>query len=68
MLKGVSIAFGSELSRYSARPQTGRTGFDSWQGQDFFLLHSFRTGSGTQPASYPLGTGVDFRGGKAAVS
>jgi hypothetical protein len=24
---------------------------------DFSLLHSFQTGSGTHPASYPMGTG-----------
>jgi hypothetical protein len=34
--------------------------------QDFSFLHSVQTGSGTQPASYPMGTGGSFPGGKAA--
>jgi hypothetical protein len=32
----------------------------------FSLLHSLQTGSGTHPASYPMGTGVFFLGDKAA--
>jgi hypothetical protein len=30
------------------------------------LRHHVHTGSGTHPASYPMGTGVSFPGGKAA--
>jgi hypothetical protein len=32
---------------------------------DFFLLHSVQTGSGTRRASYVMGTGGSFPGGKA---
>jgi hypothetical protein len=32
----------------------------------FSLLHSVQTGSGAHPASYPMGTGFSFSGGKAA--
>jgi hypothetical protein len=34
--------------------------------RDISLLHSFQTGSGAHPASYPMGTGSCFSGGKAA--
>jgi hypothetical protein len=34
--------------------------------QDFSLLHSVQTGSGAHPASYQMGTGGSFPGGKAA--
>jgi hypothetical protein len=34
--------------------------------QDFSLLHSVETYFGAQPASYPMGTGGSFPGGKAA--
>jgi len=35
----------------------GRLGFDSWQGQEFFsVCHCIQTGSGSHPASYPMGT------------
>jgi hypothetical protein len=34
--------------------------------KDFSLIHSIQTGSGTHPASYPVGTGDSFPGGKAA--
>jgi hypothetical protein len=29
--------------------------FESWQGQEFSLLHIVHTGSGTHLASYPMG-------------
>jgi hypothetical protein len=32
----------------------------------FYLPHIIQTGSGAQPASYPLGTGCSFPDGKAA--
>jgi hypothetical protein len=37
------------------------------QGQeDYYLLHSVQSGSGPHPASYAVGTGGYFPGGKAA--
>jgi hypothetical protein len=36
---------------------SGRPGFDSLQRQDFSVLHGVQIGSGTHPASYPMGTG-----------
>jgi hypothetical protein len=35
-------------------------------GQEFSLLHVVQTGSEANPASYPMGTGGSFPGGKAA--
>jgi hypothetical protein len=35
--------------------------------RDFSLFHSVQTGSGAQPASYPMDTGGDFPGGKATI-
>jgi hypothetical protein len=35
-------------------------------GQDFCLFRVIQTGSGAHPASYPIGTGGSFPGGKAA--
>jgi hypothetical protein len=35
---------------------------------DFSFHHRVQTGSGAHPASYPMGTGASFRGGKAAGS
>jgi hypothetical protein len=35
--------------------------------QDFSLLPSVQTGSGAHPASYPMGTGGSFPGGKAGT-
>jgi hypothetical protein len=34
-------------------------------GSEFSLLHIVQTGSGAHPASYPMGTGDSFPGGKA---
>jgi hypothetical protein len=42
---------------YSDGLQAGQPEFESWQGQDFSLLHGVHTGSGALPASYPVGTG-----------
>jgi hypothetical protein len=36
--------------------------------RDLYLLHSVQTGSGAHPASYPMGTGGSFLGGKAVTS
>jgi hypothetical protein len=35
-------------------------------GSGFSLLHIVQTGSGAHAASYPMGTGGSFPGGKAA--
>jgi hypothetical protein len=40
--------------------------FNRYMGQDFSLLHRVQTSSGVHPASYPMGTGSSFPGGKAA--
>jgi hypothetical protein len=40
--------------------RTGRPGFESRQEQHFSLLHSFQTGSGPHPPSYPMCTGSSF--------
>jgi hypothetical protein len=50
--------------------RAGRRGFGFWQGQGFLsLCHRTRTGSGTRPASCPIGAGGDggsFLGGGTA--
>jgi hypothetical protein len=43
--------------------QAGQPGLDSRQGQDVSLLHNVQTGSGANPASYPVSTGGPFSGG-----
>jgi hypothetical protein len=43
--------------RYRYGPRAARYDFDSWQGQNFSLLHSVQTGSGANPAFYPMRTG-----------
>jgi hypothetical protein len=40
--------------------------FESRWGKEFPLLHAVQTGSENRPASYPMGTGGSFPGGKAA--
>jgi hypothetical protein len=55
-----------QRSRYSDGLCAGWPVFDSRQGHDFSLLHNVQTGSGTHPASYPIGTVCSFSGGKAA--
>jgi hypothetical protein len=41
------------------RPQVGPPrNLDSVRTNNIFLLHEFKTGSGTQPASYPIRTGA----------
>jgi hypothetical protein len=56
------------LSRYNDGLRAGRPGFDSWKGQDFYLLDSVHTGSGALPASYLIDKEGDFPEGKAAGS
>jgi hypothetical protein len=43
--------------------QAGQPG-DSQYGQKIFLYSSVQTGSGAQPASYPMGNGDSFPGVK----
>jgi hypothetical protein len=43
-----------------------RSEFESRWGQEFSLLPVVQTDSGAHPASYPVGTGDSFPGGKAA--
>jgi hypothetical protein len=52
------------VNRYSDGIRAVRPGFDSQQGNNS-LLHSAQTDPGAHPASYPLGTGASFPGGKA---
>jgi hypothetical protein len=53
-----------KLGRYSDELRAGRPGFDSRQGRDISLLYSVQTGSEAHPASYPMGTGTNFKGVK----
>jgi hypothetical protein len=43
---------------------TGRSGFDPRQRRGFSSSLCVQTGSGAHPASYPMGTGGPFSGGK----
>jgi hypothetical protein len=54
----VSIATGYGLDDRGAE-------FESRQGQEFSPLHVVQTGSGAHQASYPMGTGGYFPGGKS---
>jgi hypothetical protein len=49
---------------------TGKTAGVRFQARarDFCLLHNAQAGCGAHPASYPLGIGVSFPGGKALVA
>jgi hypothetical protein len=42
-----------------------RIRFPAWAG-NFSLHHRVQNGSGAHPASYPMGNGGSFPGGKAA--
>jgi hypothetical protein len=56
----VGIALG-----YGPDDRGSRVRFPAGAG-NFSLHHSVQNGSGAHPASYPMGTGVSFPGGKAA--
>jgi hypothetical protein len=59
------LRLGSHDSSVSivTRLRVGRPGFDYRQEQQFYSLsHRVQTGSGAQPAFYPVGTGGGFRG------
>jgi hypothetical protein len=58
--KGAFLTF----SRYSNGLRAGRQGFDSRQGQDFFLLHSVQTGPGATQLPVQWIHGVIYRGVK----
>jgi hypothetical protein len=49
-------------------PNWGNRGSISGGAWNFFLRHPLQTGSGSHSASYPMGTGSSFPGGKAAGS
>jgi hypothetical protein len=59
----VTRSWGSSVSIVSNYIQTGRLGFDPWQGQRIFLLAS-ASRSGTHLAFYPVGAGGPFPGVK----
>jgi hypothetical protein len=40
--------------------------FETPEGQEFSVLYVVQTGSGAHPASYTMGNGGYFSGGKAA--
>jgi len=50
---------------YRLDDRDSRVWFPAGAG-NFSLHHRVQNGSGTQPASYPMDTGVSFPGGKAA--
>jgi hypothetical protein len=52
------------LSLFHCR-MTGGSEFESRYGHEFSFLHIGQTGSGTHPASYPMGIGSSFLMGKA---
>jgi hypothetical protein len=56
------------VQRLAAGWTTEGSEFESRWMQDFSLLYVTQTGSGAQPASYPMGTGSFFPGDKAAGS
>jgi hypothetical protein len=45
--------------------RAGRSGLSPAGAEDFSSIPCVQTGSGSHPASYPLGTGGPFPGGKA---
>jgi hypothetical protein len=57
---GISLGYGLDDRDFRVRfPGGGGAG-------NFSLHHRFQNGSKAHPASYPMGTGVSFPGGKAA--
>jgi hypothetical protein len=61
----------SKRSRYSDWLRVGRPRVRSsnpGSGKIFSPFHVVQTGSGAHPASYPMGTGGSFTGGKAVRS
>jgi hypothetical protein len=64
-VRATRVSRDSSVGR-ATRWTTERSKFESPEGQDFSFLHDVQTGSGAHPASYPMGTGCSFPGGKAA--
>jgi hypothetical protein len=60
MYSSVGIALG-----YGLDDRGSRVRFPAGDG-NFSLHHRVQNGSGVHPASYPMGTGSSFPGGKAA--
>jgi hypothetical protein len=46
------------VQRLATSWKTKGSGFESWWGQEFSLLHVVQTDSGAHPASYAMGTGA----------
>jgi hypothetical protein len=59
-LPGAGIA--QAVQRLATSWTTEVSEFEPRLGQEFSLLHVVQTGSGTHPASYPMGTGGFFLG------
>jgi hypothetical protein len=64
MLKNSGSSVGIALG-YGLDDRGSRVRFPAGTG-NVSLHHRVQTGSGTHPASYPMGTGGSFHGGKAA--
>jgi hypothetical protein len=63
----VSVSWDSVVGIATASGlKTEGSEFESRWGQEFSVLHIVQIGSGVHPASYPMGTGGSFPGGKAA--
>jgi hypothetical protein len=56
----------SQLRHHRDVLRTGRLGFDYRLMNNFSLLHGVQPSSGAHPAPYPMVTGGDSLGGKAA--
>jgi hypothetical protein len=54
---GIATGYGLDIRMVGVR-------FPAWAG-NFSLRHHVQTDSGAHPASYPMGIGVSFSGGKA---
>jgi hypothetical protein len=66
----VLVLEGAVIAQLVQRLATGLTtegsDFESRYDQEFSLVHVVQTGSGVHLASYTMGTGGSFSGGKAA--
>jgi hypothetical protein len=70
-LRTSTASYGDTFSFYSdGRRATGWTALVGLPAGviELSVVHSDQTGSGAQPASYPVGTGVSFPEGEAACS
>jgi hypothetical protein len=62
-MKGAGVVYG--VSHYQSR-FSFRWGSIPGEAGNFSLHHRVQNGPGAHPASYPMGTGGSFSGGKAA--